>query len=277
MRLSQEIRFLKVVTAIIIWMTLGSLFNLDPESYMLVGVPITILFQLIVARRPLLQLWLHPSFPIKWSAWIYPVALTLALPPTILLSTMIWHKTGSIPERLWCICGALGSIPSALCLINARWKVWKSFAEAARTAGVMSVFIFTLIAISLHGWKLSHDFWDIFFVSFVLYVPISFTLEEVFFRGCLDSYIYQEGDRYFWLSSVLISFTWGVWHMPTMPLPDSSVSIKVASFIALSIALGLIHCIYGIPLTLAWRRGGSLLAPAMAHALMDSFRNALLS
>jgi membrane protease YdiL (CAAX protease family) len=39
----------------------------------------------------------------------------------------------------------------------------------------------------------------------------------------------------------------------------------------------IVHCAIGVPLSLGWRRTGRLVAPALAHALIDAVRNALLT
>ena len=37
-----------------------------------------------------------------------------------------------------------------------------------------------------------------------------------------------------------------------------------------------VHTLIGIPLSLCWRKGGTLVLPAAAHALIDAYRNTVL-
>jgi hypothetical protein len=39
----------------------------------------------------------------------------------------------------------------------------------------------------------------------------------------------------------------------------------------------MVHCIVGTVLMVAWRLGGNLLIPAVAHAVLDGVRNALMA
>ena len=40
--------------------------------------------------------------------------------------------------------------------------------------------------------------------------------------------------------------------------------------------LAAIHTSVGIPLSICWRRGGTLVLPAAAHAFIDAYRDAVL-
>ena len=59
--------------------------------------------------------------------------------------------------------------------------------------------------------------------QFLLYFTVTFVLEEVAFRGALDSHIYQpptDGQRRggsAWLSAIFVSALWGIWHLPLLP------------------------------------------------------------
>ena len=46
------------------YMALGFAFGLSADGYLLLGIPITIAFQLLVARRPLRALWLQDAPPL---------------------------------------------------------------------------------------------------------------------------------------------------------------------------------------------------------------------
>jgi membrane protease YdiL (CAAX protease family) len=100
-----------------------------------------------------------------------------------------------------------------------------------------------------------------------LYFPVTFVLEEVTFRGALDSHVHRAGEPRGWLSAVLVSVLWGLWHLPVsggMPLP----------YLVLELVAW--HTLVGVPLSLAWRRSGNLAGPAFAHAAIDAVRNGLM-
>src|SRR5207237_8420680 len=49
--------------------------------------------------------------------------------------------------------------------------------------------------------------------SFAVYFPICFVLEEVTFRGVLDTHVAQR-DPGRWRSALFVSALWGAWHLP---------------------------------------------------------------
>ena len=49
-----------------------------------------------------------------------------------------------------------------------------------------------------------------------------------------------------------------------------------ARFVAIALWFVFVHVVIGLGLTLCWRRTGTLLAPALAHALIDAVRNAIM-
>jgi membrane protease YdiL (CAAX protease family) len=105
--------------------------------------------------------------------------------------------------------------------------------------------------------------------SLLAYVPVTFLLEEVTFRGLLDSHVYEPGGKWNIPSALLVSILWGVWHLPIAP--------RQGPIILLAARLILAHSLLGVPLSLYWRRSGNLGVPAFTHSLVDGVRNALLS
>jgi membrane protease YdiL (CAAX protease family) len=113
------------------------------------------------------------------------------------------------------------------------------------------------------------------FKQFLLYFTVCFALEEVVFRGALDSHIYRpqsdgQANGSPWLSAIFVSALWGIWHLPTLPIPSA------AALAAAAPALIIIHSLVGVPLSFCWRASGTLVLPAAAHALIDAYRNTVL-
>jgi membrane protease YdiL (CAAX protease family) len=104
--------------------------------------------------------------------------------------------------------------------------------------------------------------------SVLRYAAVCFVLEEVTFRGALDGYAHAAGARGGWAMAVYISALWGLWHLPIIPRAQWGVAPVVAIMV--------VHTAVGVPLTFAWRRAGNLLPAALAHAVVDGVRNALM-
>ena len=102
---------------------------------------------------------------------------------------------------------------------------------------------------------------------------VTFVLEEVAFRGALDSYMYQppthgqERGRSAWLSAIFVSPRSGIWHLPLFPTG------RAAAFAAAVPVLIIVHTLTGVPLSFCWRASGTLILPAAAHAVIASYRN----
>ncbi len=163
--------------------------------------------------------------------------------------------------HLWMICAAAGAIPLGYSVARISRPVLKTLLLCLATAGMLG----TLMMLS--GTLFRHEMlpaaaasgssrspWFVGFRSFLLYVPVCFVLEEVFFRGGLDSYLDRPGDRAPWLSAAFVSVLWGLWHLPSViariPSAPSSVGNPVVVFVILlgSVTiLPLVHCVIGIP------------------------------
>jgi membrane protease YdiL (CAAX protease family) len=109
--------------------------------------------------------------------------------------------------------------------------------------------------------------------SLLLYIPALFMMEEVAFRGAIDSHVRHPGERhgvgatvYGIASAIVVSVLWGLWHYPITP--HASVIEGVALVLPLQVTVGSF-------LSLFWRRSGNLMVPAFVHATIDSVRNAL--
>lgn len=266
---NQFVRILIASATVGFWMALGWLLHLDPNSYLLVGVPLLLIFQIFIARRPVTELWLkHPSV-FCWSWWGMLVAVPFMIYPVISF-VQDWHGSAwSI--RLWGMAAIVGAIPLGFSLMNATRLTWTCLLGCFLTAGILGCSMMILGSMaSHHGFKLPRAAWQIALGSFLLYLPICFVIEEVFFRGGMDSFIQREGDNYRWLTAIFLSSLWGWWHLPIISAENW------AQFIVLAIFFPLMHCVTGISFSFYWRKGGSLLVPALVHAFIDSVRNTVM-
>jgi membrane protease YdiL (CAAX protease family) len=104
--------------------------------------------------------------------------------------------------------------------------------------------------------------------AFLEYVPAMFVLEEVWFRGVLDSHLHRPGEPCGLWSAVFVSALWGRWHYPIVGGP-----LRLRDSLPVVGQLLLIHVPIGTLLSWSWRRNGNLLVPGIAHALIDAARN----
>jgi membrane protease YdiL (CAAX protease family) len=108
--------------------------------------------------------------------------------------------------------------------------------------------------------------------SFFEYIPVLFLLEEVWFRGVLDSHLHHPGEARGIASAIYVSMLWGLWNYP---ITDSPHSLR--DFVKTVGYLLLVHVFIGTFLSIHWRRSGNLFVTASVHALIDGVRNALLA
>jgi hypothetical protein len=71
------------VAALVIggYIALGFAFGLGADGYLLLGIPITIAFQLLVVRRPLRALWLRDAPPMPFTARSIAATMIVAIAP----------------------------------------------------------------------------------------------------------------------------------------------------------------------------------------------------
>lgn len=269
---SQPVRVLIAGAVVLFWVVLGRGLRLDPNSYLLVGIPILVVFQLFVARRPIRELWLkhQPAFRLTGLGWV-AAAVAMIYPGYSLVEG--W-RVAALPIRLWLIASTLGAIPLGFTVSHATRKTWLSLLFCFAIAGTFVCTEMLLTSMWIHHRHgLPHGTWATVRIvarNFLLYLPVCFMIEEVFFRGGLDSFIQREGDRYGWVTALVLSAFWGWWHLAVVPTTTWS------EFAVMVIALPLMHLIPGMTFSYGWRMSGSLLAPAVVHSFIDSFRNAVM-
>ncbi len=254
-----------------LWMSIGWALGLSANAYLLLGIPLLLLFQKYIARRPLLEVWFASvgRFALPWWGWLI-VAGFMAQP----VRNLITWKDPGLAVQLWLVCATLGAIPLAWSIVVCTRTQWRELGLCVLTAGAAGI-----LTLALGYFARSHSAMTATarilegLRSFTLYLPVCFMIEEVFFRGGLDSYLTRGGTRAPWLCAFYLSALWGWWHLPTVALQPEH---RVAQFLVLVIALPLVHCGVGALLSIFWRRSGLLLVPVCAHAFIDAVRNALL-
>jgi membrane protease YdiL (CAAX protease family) len=264
---SRRRRLVEAVAFVAVWVAVGYLFRLSVNGYLLLGVPLTAAFQVLVRRRPLHELFAGNTSRFALSRRGAAMAAVLAVVPgyytTQAAAAGDWTLLG------WNLAAVAGAVAAAFSLRAG------SVLAALRSAALP-------IAIGASGFAV------VFGVVHLatgtplpvvaalaavakytaLYFPATFLLEEVAFRGALDAHVHHDGESRGWQSAVFVSALWGLWHLPV-----SSVNLPLPLLVLQLVA---VHILLGVPLSYAWRRTRNLAGPALAHAVNDAVRNAAM-
>jgi membrane protease YdiL (CAAX protease family) len=253
---------------------IGFIFDLGSSTnrqsiYLVIGIPLTIVFQLYVRRRPLRELWVRDGPKVEARTVLVPLVIVLLVIPVYLLVRDVDDGPGFVLYDLALLVGALGVGYAAKQFTDITWR---DLAQCLLTAGLIG----TLGALDMYEHvTTAHRFaspFDApalrdFFVSIGTYIPAVFVVEEVWFRGALDSHIHHPGERHGVPSAALVSLLWSWWHLP----------ITVNQGVVKSLLTLPIYMVpMGIWLSIYWRRSGNLAVPGTAHAVSDSVRNILV-
>jgi membrane protease YdiL (CAAX protease family) len=249
-----------------VWVTAGYLLHLDSNGYLLLGIPLTAAFQRLVRRRPLRELLAPGTARFALTRQGAAIAAVLAVVPGFYalrsVSSGDWTTVG------WYVAATGGAVAAGFSLRAS--SIAGTLRDAARPILVGAGGMATVYGV-LHlatGTPLPAVAAVVAVVTYTaLYLPATFLMEEVAFRGAIDAHVHHDGEGRGWPSAVFVSALWGMWHLPTasaFPLP-----LKVTVLVVVHIALG-------VWLSFAWRRTRNLAAPALAHAVIDAVRNATM-
>lgn len=251
-----------------VWVAVGYLLPLSSNGYLLLGIPLTIAFQVLMRRRPLRELFATDAARFTLDRRGVVMAAALAAVPG-------FHAVRALAEGDdcatigWNLAATVGAVLAAFALRagSVRSALRAAVLSVAVGTGGMTLVYGLLHMISGKPFLAAPTLITTLLTYVALYVPATFLLEEVTFRGALDAHTHHHGDPRRWLSAVYVSTLWGIWHLPVshaLPFP-----LQLAELVVVHIALG-------VPLSIAWRRTGNLAGPAIAHAVNDAVRNAVM-
>jgi membrane protease YdiL (CAAX protease family) len=260
------------VAFVALWMAIGLLFHLDPNSYLLMGVPLVVLFQLGVRREPLVKLWVRDATNFRLNAWGILLGLGLAAVPVVDL--VRGYHTAPWAVILWLVCCIAGAFAAAFGLCRFTRTQFQALGFCLATAGVIGCAMMISGAIAQkHTLAITVSRATFCAKQFLLYFPVCFMLEEVVFRGAIDAHVHHPGEARPWWSAAFVSALWGLWHIGAVPMPERTHAARI---VVVVVGLLLVHIPTGVFLSLGWRRSGNLAVPAMVHALIDAVRNTVL-
>jgi membrane protease YdiL (CAAX protease family) len=269
-------RCLEATILVAIVIGIGLVFDMPVFAYVAMSFPAAVAFQLWVARRPLHEMWVRRGPALSRATLIPWLAALFAIAPLISLITQ--EEPSS--QVIWTLVVIAGSVPASYVVKQRGPETLRYIVLCLATGGLVGAALLTvndLVDIVEDLARAKVDFLpagesdaSAFGKSFVLLWPGYYVVEEVLFRGVLDSHVHHEGERKWLLSAIFVSLLWGAWHLPVILelAPDAPAGQVIA---AMFIMQGLV----GPFLSYWWRRSGNLIVPAVTHDFLDSLRNAI--
>jgi len=276
---SQLRRILEATALLAFWIAVGSVFKLEGNIYLLLGVPLTVGFQLIVRKEPLRALWVRNAPTLNMASFNAPaklIGLIFAVGNTLILyeGYVANHSLIFLLYELVAICG---TIPLAYSFHNFTRQMLRPFMMCLATAGGIAVgfnvaaYLLRVFALHVAQPVSVTAFLTIWLVSLVEYLPVLFLVEEVWFRGAFDSHVYHFGEKYPNLTALYVSLLWGAWHFPILYTPQMGLTAGITTLVFLLLFQGTV----GYFLSIYWRKTGNLLVTGSVHAFADAVRNGL--
>jgi membrane protease YdiL (CAAX protease family) len=256
-----------VVATLVIggYMALGFAFRLGAEAYLLLGIPITIGFQILVVRRPLRSLWLRQAPPMTFTPRSMVAIVALAIAPAIVALGGV--RDGDLALVGWGLAAMVGAVGAVYALRVMDRDAVRSTVGTTLITGAVLVDIMVAYRLATGGFNgnLAAALTTTV-ISLLTYLPVVFVMEEVLFRGLIDTYLHGSTPGPDRASTLYGSALWGLWHLPVAFLALGVLTIPY---------LVVVHTTMGYFMVTAWRRTGNLAAPGVSHAVIDALRNAV--
>lgn len=255
-----------VATAVIGgYIALGFAFRLGAEAYLLLGIPITIGFQILVVRRPLRSLWLLQAPPMTFTPRSIAATVVLAIAPAIVAVGGV--RDGDLALVGWGLAAMVGAIGAVYALRVMDRDAVRLTIRTTLITGAVLVAIMVAYRLATGGFNgnLAAALTTTV-ISLLTYLPVVFVMEEVLFRGLIDTYLHGSTPGPDRASALYGSTLWGLWHLPVAFLALGVLTIPY---------LVVVHTTMGYFMVTAWRRTGNLAAPGVSHAVIDALRNAV--
>jgi membrane protease YdiL (CAAX protease family) len=263
-------RFIEVTAFWAVYIAIGEILGLgssagELETYLLLSVPLVVLFQLLVARRDIRELWVRTAPKVVLRRLAIVVACAAAIYPIIaLIQAIADSKPGSLVIA-FAVVATAGAVGAGYAYGLFRSETWRFLAICSVLVvgyQIAADLLFEGERVLTHPLEShpDHDL-EVFILSLLQYIPTVFVFEEVVFRGALDSHLHRPGERRGGWTAAYISLLWCLWHAPIFGW-DEFANLIVAMLVP------------GIVLSIYWRKSGNLGVSGGAHALNDSVRNA---
>jgi membrane protease YdiL (CAAX protease family) len=247
------------------YMAVGFAFRLGAEGYLLVGIPLTIAFQLLVVRRPIRSLWLREAPPMRLTLRSILAVAVVAIAPAIVAAGGL--GTGNVAIIGWGLAGMVGAVGAVYAMRAMDPGAIRTTLRATLGGGAVLVGVMVAYRLATGGFHGNVGAaMATTVISVATYLPVVFVMEEVLFRGLIDPYLRGSARGPDRASALYGSALWGIWHLPVASLGLGILTIPY---------LVIVHTIIGSFLVTSWRRTDNLAVPGIAHAVIDALRNAV--
>jgi hypothetical protein len=167
------------------YMALGFAFALSAEGYLLLGIPITIAFQLLVVRRPLRTLWLRTAPRLTFTPRSIGAVLVVSIAPGAITVGAV--RSGDPVLAAYGLAALVGAVGAVYALRAMDREAIRSTIKATLITGAILVSIMVACRLVSGGFNGSLATALVTAViSAATYLPVVFVMEEVLFRGLLD-------------------------------------------------------------------------------------------
>ena len=212
MRASQEYpqsgpirRWIEALAFVGVWVAAGELLNMSSNTYLLFGIPLTAGFKLLVRKRPIKDLWVQGGPGLSPRSVSFKLAILLAIAPFVYLAVYVAKGQG-VDYILYALAAIVGAGAVAYALGQFRRETWRYLGlclSAAGLLGVLLVIVFSMSA-ARYGASTVHPTGGnllgpdalIRIESLLLCIPALFLMEEVAFRGAIDSHVRRARKRH---------------------------------------------------------------------------------
>lgn len=195
-------RLIEGVGFVVVWMALGYTFPGNDLVYLLMGVPLTIAFQVLVRRRPLRELWVRDATRFTLDNRGLVLAAVLLVAPVYFGAQALPGASGWLVG--WYAAAIVGAAGAAFALraTTAVAMLRAAMVPMAVGAGGMAA---VLGGIHVATGTPVHVLAVLGTVAkyLLLYFPLTFLIEEVAFRGALDAHVHHAGEGRGWHSALL--------------------------------------------------------------------------
>jgi membrane protease YdiL (CAAX protease family) len=246
-----------------VWILLGYAFRTDANAYLVLGIPLTLGFQVFVRGQRVEDLWVRGGAPFmpRW------VVRAVCLGATTCVALVVGLR-GYVAVSMWAGAAVVGTFGVVYAFRHATRQTLREGVWCLVSTGAMA----TVLLGRATGWFDLSDVdpgrrLTIGIASLPAYIAVTFVLEEVSFRGAIDAHAHHPDDSLPIVSAAAVSVLWAVWHLP---LARGPLLPTIGDLL-------LVHVPVGTALSVFWRRSGNLAVPAFSHAFIDALRNALLA
>ncbi len=262
-------RYFTCAAFVVLWIAMGFYLRLPPIVFPLLGIPLVAAFQLLIAHRPVAQLWARDASRFVLDGRTLTIAVALLVACTGFLA----FGRGHLPHKHWQWVAAplsVAAIPAAFAL------------REQRLTNLSRAWLAIVIAIVIRvAWRVAWaPTWNGSvsfppekipdFLADLVYEFVGLCLvDEVVFRGALDPYLESAGSGrlHEWSSAIFISLLWSAWHFPVYHLPAKTLWQLFANCGPGDFG----PIIWGTALSFCARRSRTLAPSAAIHAAGNAY------